>query len=203
MLDKRTNNRKGEEIGTPLKAERKWALLFVCLVAFFYSCKNDIEKIKAITKNELLPAVSMEEAEIVYTDSALMKLKITGPIIKQFDLPDNPYMEFPEGIKVEFFNDTQAVSSTITAGYAIYYTKKELWEARHNVQALNLKGEQLNTEQMFWDRQTGRIYSNKYSRIQTADGIFYGKNGFESDEEFNTWKLKGSEGTVNIQDETN
>lgn len=84
----------------------------------------------------------------------------------------------------------------------MYYTDDKLWEARGNVFAHNKEtNEKLNSEELFWDENQKLIYSNSFSRIETEDGTFYGQDGFESNEKFTKWKLKGSRGTVNIKEE--
>ena len=66
--------------------------------------------------------------------------------------------------------------SYIQANYAIYYKKKQLWEARNQVLAENPgEGKKLETEQMFWDQKAERIYSDKFSKITNPDGVFMGK----------------------------
>ncbi len=180
----------------------KNVILCIILSALILNaCENDIEKIKSITKGIVLPDVTMIDANIVYSDSARIKLRVLAPVMSNFDLPKDPYIEFPKGVKVTFYNASKQITSTITARYAIYYTQKELWEARHDVVAKNDKGEHLNTELMFWDQKEERIYSNLFSKITTADGVFCGRDGFEAEQDFSKWKLIGSEGTVNIKDE--
>ena len=140
--------------------------------------------------------------EIIYSDSGKVKVKLTADEIKKFSKVEKPFIEFPKGIDVVFFNDTLGISAHLTAGYAIYYNEARLWEARGNVTARNIeKGELLNSEELFWDEEKAIVYSTIFSRIKTKDGIFYGENGFEADQGLTRYKLIGSRGTVNIKDE--
>lgn len=172
------------------------------LVIQFISCETDIEKINALTNELELPSHSGKDVEIFYSDSGDLKLKIITPELNNYDAAEKPYIEFPKGGIVYFYNDSQQVESYIKAKYAIYYQEEELWETRNEVVAVNkLKGETLNTEQLFWDDKKDIIYSNTYSKIVNSSGTFYGDNGFEAKEDMSEWKLKRSRGTVNIQDE--
>lgn len=167
-----------------------------------FSCENDIQKIHSLTESVNLPTVSGEGIEIVYTDSSRLEMILQAKKIKQFTKGERPYIEFPEGIYVEFFDDSLNIQATIKADYALYYNDEGLWEARGNVQAFNMaKNEKLNTEELFWDENKKLIYSNSFSRIETSDGIFYGEDGFDANQKFTKWKLKGSKGTVNIKEE--
>jgi hypothetical protein len=60
------------------------------------------------------------------------------------------------------------------------------------------EGKKLETEQMFWDQQEKKIYSDKFTRMTNPDGVFTGDNGFESDESLTDWGLRGMSGWVNI-----
>ena len=176
-----------------------------CLIAFglmvLFSCKNDIETINALTSELNLPNQSAYNIEIAYTDSGLLKGKIFAPEVNKYYHDDDPYVEFPKGIKVLFYDSTENVESYIQANYAVYYEKKQTWEARNQVIAENQrKGEKLETEQIFWDQKAEKIYSEKFSKITNSDGVFYGENGFEARQDLSRWKLKGSSGTVNVND---
>jgi LPS export ABC transporter protein LptC len=166
------------------------------------SCKNDIETINALTTELNLPDQSGFNIEIAYTDSGILKGKIFSPEINKYSRKEEPYFEFPKGMKVVFYDSLGRASSYIQSKYAIYYEKKELWEARNQVIAEDQqKGEKLETEHMFWDQKAERIYSDKFTRLTNPDGIFYGENGFEARQDLSKWKLKGSSGTVNVRDD--
>ncbi len=176
--------------------------LFLTVIFFSLSCENDIEKINALTSELNLPDQTGYDVEIAYTDSGKLIGKLFTPELYKYADDKDPYIEFPKGIKVVFYDKNEEFESYIRANWAKYFEKKELWEARNNVVARNVKkGEQLNTEQLFWDQALGIIYSDKFSKIVNADGTFYGENGFQAKEDLSKWKLKGSKGTVNVSDE--
>jgi LPS export ABC transporter protein LptC len=172
------------------------------IIFFLLSCENDIEKINELTSELKLPDQSGYNVEVTYSDSGKFIGKLYTPELNKYSGEKEPYIEFPEGIKVIFYDNNEKFESYIRSDYAIYYERKELWEIRNDVVARNVvKGEQLNTEQLFWDQNLGIIYSDKFSKIVNDDGTFYGENGFEAKEDLSKWKLKGSKGTVNVSDE--
>ncbi len=167
-----------------------------------FSCKNDIETINALTSELTLPDQSAYDIEISYTDSGRLKGKITAPEINKYSRREEPYIEFPKGMHVVFYDSLERATSFIQSNYSIFYEKKQLWEARGQVVAEDpQKGEKLETEQMFWDQKTEWIYSDKFTRLTNRDGVFYGESGFESRQDLTKWKLKGSSGTVNVRDD--
>ena len=149
-----------------------------------------------------LPVQTGFDVEIAFTDSGILKWKLYAPLIERYDDKANPYIEFRKGIKIDDFDSLGNVESYLTANYAIYYQKKELGEAKNNVVAINKKtGEQLYTEQLFWDQKSELIYSKTFSKIINNQGIHTGEAGFEAKQDMSRWKLLGGKGTVNLKDE--
>ncbi len=180
---------------------RHYLLLFLGFMCILCSCENNIEKVNIFLDEKKLPQVTIKDTEILYSDSAKLKVKIITSKLEKYSIPKDPYIEFPEGIHVIFYDDDEEIESQIDAQYAIYWEAKDLWKAENNVKAVNREGEQLNTEMLFWDQSKGKIYSNKFVKIKNKDGIFYGENGFEANQDLSKWRLIGSKGSVNIKDE--
>jgi len=169
---------------------------------FISSCENEIEKINSLSGTNVFPEVSGKNFEIIHSDSGRVKVRILAPELHKYDLAEQPYIEFPRGMKAYFYDDSLKIESVIEAGYVKYFQEEFLWEAKNNVEARNLKsGEQLNTEHLFWNQQKKTIYSNTNARIVTAEGTFYGEKGFEANQDLSKWKLKSSKGTVNVKNE--
>ncbi|MBN1158868.1 MAG: LPS export ABC transporter periplasmic protein LptC [Bacteroidales bacterium] len=171
-------------------------------VLVFFSCKNDFETINALTSELKIPDQTGFDVEIVYHDSGRMQGRIITPELNRFDRVEEPYIEFPQGLNVYFYNDDQDVESYIQANYAIFYQETELWEARDNVFAENLlSGEKLETDQLFWDQKNEKLYSEKFSKITNLDGVFYGEKGFDANQDLTQLTLKGARGTAIIDEE--
>lgn len=179
-------------------------MVLLTLLAITVSCSNDIETVKALTEEQNYPDQSGYNIESTYTDSGRLQGKITAPEVQKYSRKEDPYTEFPKGLKVMFYDSLGRPYAYIQARYAIFYESKQLWEARHEVITENpQKGEKLETEQMFWDQKSRRIYSDKFTRLTNADGDFIGEGGFEALQDLSRWKLKGSSGTVNVRDDLN
>jgi LPS export ABC transporter protein LptC len=183
-----------------MKIQRYFILFFIS--SGLISCENNIEVIRNLGKAKDLPVLATKELEILYSDSAKIKMRITSPEANRYNLPRKQYSEFPKGLKVEQYDSSLTVISLIMANYAIYHENENLWEARGNVIAKNMKkNEELNTEELFWDQTKGIIYSKKFSRITNEDGVFYGEGGFEALQDMSKWHMIGIKGKVNIKEE--
>jgi len=180
----------------------KTLLLLTPVVVFTISCENDIATIKALNEDLNMPMQTGSNVEITYTDSGLIKVRLMAPELKRFSRENDPYYEFPKGLKVMFYQHDGKVESHIEADYALFFEKQELWEARNNVVAKNERTrEQLFTEHIFWNQKEETIYSDQFTKIINADGTFYGEKGFEARQDLSKWKLKSSKGTVTVKDQ--
>ncbi len=63
-----------------------------------------------------------------------------------------PYSEFPEGVKVEFYDQARH-KNTVEARYGIIYPSSDIVELRNNVVLTTYDGKRLKTEQLFWDQK--------------------------------------------------
>lgn len=151
-----------------------------------------------------MPSESAEDIEVIRSDSAEIILSVFAPEMNRYSLTDSIYTEFPLGISLigYIYGSYPDTAYSIKADYAINYETTELWKAEGDVVANNIDGDELHTELLYWDENKKIIYSDKFSRITTEDGIFYGENGFEAQEDFTKWKLKNiNNSVVNINDE--
>jgi len=160
------------------------------------SCENDINDINSLSSIDSLPVESGMDIRVTESKNGLIQYSLTSPKLDHY-LGKEPYLEFPEGFHIVFFDSTGAISSEITANYGINYEKKEIMEAQSNVVVINReKEEQLNTEQLIWDQKKHLIYTDKFVKITTKDKIIYGENGLESDEKFENWTLRKVRGDI-------
>ena len=148
-----------------------------------------------------------ENATIIKSKNGLRSLIFSAPLVEGYTLGTVPYREFREGVHVETFNnsgDTLTVLDVILdADYAIFYENRQLWEARGNVvvQKMNEGRTTLYTQQLFWNIDTKRVYSNVDSKLVENGGrdVAYG-DSFESDDrlDFPRWHKGRGMMTVNV-----
>ncbi len=165
----------------------------------FLSCKNNnIEQIAAFTHPPGAPEVIGDSIEMIYSDSAIIRFKLTCPEVKIFQDEEPPYNEFPKGFRIEQYDSKNKVTSSIKALYGKYYDQRSLWEAKQDVVAVTETGDSLLTELLFWDEKKEIIYSDQFVKIITKDKIFTG-TGFESDLQMTKWRIVKPKGTFVIE----
>lgn len=178
------------------------AILFLILIIITSSCSDKLEQMGYIVKNEELPDITVKELFAKYNTNSKLKATVSAPITKKYDQIDQPYLEFPKGVHVIFYNDSIKKESELTAEYAIYYEKKQLWEARKNVVVTNEKGSMLKTEQLFGDEKQQKIFSvKKVTIIEPDSTVIQGKKGFESNTSFTIYKFLDVNGIIQLKEE--
>ncbi len=177
------------------------AFCFGLSMLLIASCENDIKQVHLITQQNNMPIETGKGLEILYSDSAQIKVKITTPELNRFQSP-KPYTELPKGVHINFFDEKMNVTSTLTSKYALRKETEKIMEARKDVVVVNAKGEKLFTEHLIWDEKTGKIYSEEFVKIVTADEIIFG-NGFESNQDFSRYKIFDIKGTINLRKDEN
>ena len=171
-----------------------------CLVSSCVNDQDDIQKLNVIPDHT---TQTIEDVEIIRSDSAVVNVRITGPIYKIVQDEKEPYIEFPNGVHVEFFDKQKNIYSDLKADYAIKYDKKEETVFKRNVVFKNADNETLMTEELIWDQKNKRIFSNEFVEIETIDNSLTGE-GFEADEDFSNYSIKKLIGRIKInKDEIN
>lgn len=164
-----------------------------------FSCENDIKEVEQLTKVENVPLKKGKNVELIYSEDAAVKIKVTAPKMEEY-ANEEPYLEMSEGIKVVFYDSLKQVNTTLTANYAIHRIAKNIMEAKNDVVVVNEKGEQLNTEHLVWSQDSAKIYSDEFVKITTTDEILMGE-GFEANEDFTKWKIHKIKGTINLKEQ--
>lgn len=142
-----------------------------------------------------------EHLSIVNSQNGRRSYHFTTPLMEGYAQAREPYREFRKGVKITTYQDDSlsTVDAVLTANYAIYYEKRELWEAKGDVVVEKSDGKTLYTQQLFWNARTRKIYSNVDSKIVQSSGtdVFIGE-GFESDEEFKDWRFRRMKGRMEV-----
>lgn len=161
-------------------------------------------------ERETPPEGSVETMMTEYSDSLSIIMSrngrrsyhFTAPQLEGYTLAREPYREFRRGIRITTYKDDSlsTVDAVLTANYAIYYEKRELWEAKGNVVVEKSDGKTLYTQQLFWNAQTDKVYSNVDSKIVQNNGrdVFIGE-GFESDASFKEWRFRRMKGRMEVE----
>lgn len=176
-----------------------FSLLIILLLAQPACKPNTAAEIEAVASKEEQPSLIVNDLETIISDSGFIKYKVVTPELLEFDVKAEPYTEFPKGLTITSLDKTLKMNAEIKGNYAKYLKKKKLWLLRNNVQAINYEGNIINTEELYWDMNTHKIYSDKFIKITSAKEIITGV-GFEGNEDFSKYKILNINGIVELQE---
>ena len=171
-----------------------------CFVSFalltMTSCSNEQAEAPNINRDQL-NIEKGTDVEIVYSDSARVKVRVTGPTMLYHTERDHPQQEFPNGTVTFFYNELQQEMSVLRGKYAIRDEKKRQVIVRDSVVWESKTDGRLETSELIWDEATNIIRSTKFTKITRAKEVFYGFN-FETDDKLTHWRILSPKGNLKL-----
>lgn len=169
-------------------------------LVMLFSCENSMETIREITQQDTLTTAAAYDVIYQRSDSGYLQVILTSPLMEKYD-GDDPYTEFKEGFEVTFYDTTGASISFITADYGINYEKRQLLKARNDVIVKNYNtGEQLNTENLIWDKQKKILYTKSFVKITSPENVVFG-DSLWAKEDFSSREIYNMRGEIELKEE--
>ncbi len=158
-----------------------------------------MESIHKIAPAKEINVERISQVETYYSDYGAIKAKLTAPELDVYQ-SNEPYKELPKGLSLTFYKEDFTEDGKLTALYGINYEGRNTIIVRRNVVVVNVKGEQLNTEELIWDMNKHILFTDKFVIINTGDEQIKGF-GMEAREDFTNYKIKKVTGVVKVKDE--
>lgn len=164
------------------------ALLTVtCSCIFmFSSCVNDENEVKELLSKRL----GVDEAhnvEAYMSSTGVMKARLRAPLMLRYQ-DTLAKVEFPETMHVDFFNDSIKIESQLDSKYGEYYETKNKVFLKDSVRVFNNTGDTLFCQELWWDQNLQKFYTDKPVRIHRPDMIMIGV-GLSAPQDFKTFEI--------------
>ncbi len=174
--------------------------LFWVLILTAWSCSNKMEEINAFSNSDKdLPMLTVHGLKSEYSTLGNVNMQLISSILHRYSDEKRSFIAFPQGCKINLYNDDSEVESSVKADSAIYYEKTQDAKASGNVTVTNSDGSILRSEELFLRSSTKKIYSLKPVTITYANGsVIHGDGGFESNFNFTVYRFKDVKGIQNI-----
>jgi hypothetical protein len=156
--------------------------------------RTDEEKLQVFTREDVAMEV-MRDVEIVYSDSARVQVRIHAPLLRNISDSEMPRQEFPEGVQVDFLKQNGEVGSWLVARFGLRMLETGKVIARDSVVLQTEKMEILETEELIWDEQSGKIRTDKFVKMTKTDEVIYGF-GLEAEQDFSYWRILAPKGSI-------
>lgn len=183
---------KGVLISNFLKA----VLLPGCF--FLFSCENSVEELQQFSGSRTTGVEKARGITIIYTLGEKTSARITAPVMLRHQ-EANPFIEFPNTIKADFFDDSLRVESHLTANYATYTERESKVFLKDSVVVYNTLGDTLYCNTLYWDRNKPghEFYTSDPVRIRTPTKIIDG-DGLDAPQNFKSWHIINGRGIVRV-----
>jgi LPS export ABC transporter protein LptC len=167
---------------------RSWRLVVCacCAYLLWAGCVNDEGEVRELFEKR----VGVDEArgvESYMSQGGRMKAKLTAPLMLRYQ-DTLPRVEFPNNLHVDFFDDSLLVQSQLDARYARYVETQNKIFLRDSVRVFNTRGDTLFCQELWWDQNEQRFYTDKPVRIHQPGTIINGV-GLTAPQDFKTFTM--------------
>lgn len=174
---------------------RKRFIPFIIIAFYFVAC-NSVPEVDLTKRKTDFPDRTLINAHIFYKDSGRIVLDLRSPLIEEFSMIDTPYMKFPKGLELDFYNEKSDTPGYLRANWATASEMRGWYEGRGDVVVINEKGDTLKTQKLFWNKKTKKIFTQDtvYMISKTGDSL-QANNGLEATDDLKEYTLFNNQGT--------
>lgn len=165
--------------------------IFYCFILFsIHACVNQESDINKLLPTEKETAEFAYNGYLLYSDSAVAKVKLDYVVLKKFKKDGQDFTEFPEGIYVEFYDNFKKPTSWLSSKYALRNDNAGSMIARDSVVLYNADQDKLETSELTWDEKEELIKTEKFVRIsQPMKGDTSYGYGFKAKQDFSEFEI--------------
>ena len=174
-------------------------LLFTT-ATLFYACADNSQALMGLNADLQEPLGTASNIRMVYTDSLKIQAILTAPKHLDFTNLSFKYAEFPEGLKVIFFDDQQR-ENEVVADYGILYNDTRIIDLKGNVKLKSHEGAILKTSQLFWDAESEWLFTEKPFTFEDKDYNFEALR-LDTNKEFTKFQTGSLIGTITVSEAT-
>jgi LPS export ABC transporter protein LptC len=167
---------------------RSWRLVLTvgCAYLLWSGCVNDEGKVRELFEKRI-GVDEAKEVESFMSQGGRMKAKLTAPLMLRYQ-DTLPRVEFPKTLHVDFFDDSLRIQSQLDARYARYVETQNKIFLQDSVRVFNTRGDTLFCQELWWDQNEQRFYTDKPVRIHQPGTIINGV-GLTAPQDFKTFTM--------------
>ena len=171
-----------------------WIVVLATTIMIMASCNDPQEQLDEREVYEG-PFIEIEDSEVLYSDSAIVRLMVKADRMQEYESGDQ---EYPEGIYVEFYGKDREMTSKLEADQAFYSKETDEYRAVGNVKLESIqKHQKLTTEELFWNRKDKQVYTDKFVIIETGEDVLHGQ-GLTAAQDFSTYRILKPTGELGL-----
>jgi LPS export ABC transporter protein LptC len=169
---------------------------FVLSCFFIYGCENSDSVVQEWTTDKQMVEVATK-VESYMSQDGRVKAKLVAPLMNRV-FADTVYVEFPQSLHVDFFNDSTQIESWLDSRYGKYYETQNKVYLRDSVVVISKKGDTLRCQDLWWDQNRGLFYTDNIATYHSPGNNITGYKGMEATQDFSNVTFKHPLGNVKI-----
>lgn len=141
----------------------------------FAACAPEQKRyVPNVGAGDVTPTMSTSDVSTLISDSGYTRYHLTAPLWQMFEDADEPFWRFPGGLELEQYDLQLQPTANVVCDSAIYFSRKRLWRLDGNVVMVNTQADSFLTQQLFWNQNDRKIYTDSFIHIVRTDRIIEG-----------------------------
>ena len=175
-------------------------ILAVVSSFFCLSCGNRDKQLgPAVTSRDSTSVITTRGVDMLISENGIIRYHVIAEEWKIFDKMKPPFFSMEKGVLLEILDSMMQVESMIEADTAYYMNESKIWHLIHDVHAENVKKEEFDTQELYVNNNSNRMYSDSLIRIKQEKQILTG-HGFESNSNMTEYTIRKTEGIFPVTD---
>jgi LPS export ABC transporter protein LptC len=166
--------------------------LTITIVLLCIACESNFKDVQKMGVSEFTPSGDADSINLKYTDSGRITANLISPKMLDYATVEFPFTEFPKGMHLTLY-DKNGKQTFIEANYAVSHKNTDLIDLQGKVKISNQQGNQLETEQLYYDQKNEWFFTEKMFKFTSPKGVSYGE-GIDFSKDFkkvNSKKISG------------
>ena len=177
---------------------RRFNFILPCIALL--ACTNDLDRVAAVE----LPASAADrvtrDVEYYYSDSGHVINRLRAGQIEEYTTEQEQRTEISGGVELVFFDRSGLQGSVLTARRGRIWPDRQRMQVIEQVVFVNAKGERLETEELTWSQDSGRVHTTRPVKIIRSSDILYGQ-GLDAAEDFSSYTIRKPTGSLLVERE--
>ena len=155
------------------------------------------DRVPSLPVGEYVPTMTTLDVSTFISDSGYTKYHITTDIWRMYEDAPDPFWKFPEGLVLTQFDSDLRQTASVRCDSATYFSRRRVWRLDGNVEMVNTAKDSFLTQQLFWDQNAQKVYSDSFIHIVRLDRIVNGY-GFESNQSMTAYTVRRPTGIIPV-----
>ncbi|WP_416439538.1 LPS export ABC transporter periplasmic protein LptC [Phnomibacter sp. MR] len=182
-----------------MATSKAYWLIICSAIVIATACENNVQEVTALTR-KVQEVEEGKNIKAIFSRSANLAAYLTAPTMQRVK-GDTQYVDFPNTIHVDFYNDLRVLQNVVTAKFARYYEGLNKVFLKDSVVVYNMVGDTLLCQTLWWNQTEELFYTDDSVYIRSLTRNLRG-TGFRSKSDFSKYTIDNVVGPVLLPGET-